>query len=109
MKIKVITHNEIEGIHYWKDAFPPVEYLKYPHRHVFVIDCEFKVKDEDREIEIILQQNKIHNYLVDKYGYPAAFGTMSCEMIAEDILGFFPQCETCKVLEDGKGGASVSR
>ena len=109
MKTWVITHNEIEGLHHWNDAPVPVNYLKNLHRHVFVIECQFKVKDADREIEIIMQQDKIENYITEKYGKPAMFGHMSCEMIAEDILNFFEGCTSCRVLEDGMGGALVSR
>ena len=109
MKTYVITYNEIEGIHYWKDAPSPVQYLQNPHRHIFIIECEFKVKHDDRELEIIIQQNKIKNFITDKYGLPAMFGTMSCEMIAKEILTYFESCVSCKVLEDGFGGAEVIR
>ena len=109
MKLYVITYNVIEGIHYWQDARPPVEYLQNPHRHNFIIECKFQVKHDDRELEIIIQQNKINNFFKDKFGTPAMFGSMSCEMIAKEILSHFYDCVSCKVLEDGFGGAEVKR
>ena len=109
MKIYVITHNEIEGIHFWKDARASVGYLKNPHRHNFIIRCKFEAKHDDRDFEIIIQQNEIRNFIIDKYGSPAMFGNMSCEMIAEDILSYFENCVSCEVLEDGYGGAEVTR
>lgn len=109
MKKYVITHNRIEGLHYWKNAPPIVEYLKNEHRHVFHIRCEFAVKNSDREIEIFIQENKIRNYIKEKYGEPALFGQMSCEMIAEEIMQYFPKCKACEVLEDGFGGARLEK
>lgn len=107
MRKYVITYNEIEGTHYWQDAPPIVEYLKHEHRHVFQIRCEFAVKDSDREIEIFIQQNRIKNFIKDAHGEPALFGKMSCEMIAEEIMQYFPKCKSCEVLEDGYGGAKL--
>lgn len=109
MKTYVLTYNQIDGLHYWKQAKAPVEYLKNNHRHNFIIKCKFAVKHDDRDLEIIIQQNKIKNYIIDKYGQPAMFGGMSCEMIAKDILTYFKNCVTCTVLEDGFGGAQVSK
>ena len=109
MKIYVITYNVIEGIHYWENAPVPVEYLKNAHRHNFIVRCKFEVKHDDRELEIIKQQNKINNFFKDKFGVPAMFEQMSCEMIAKQILSHFYDCVSCEVLEDGFGGAEVER
>lgn len=109
MKTYVITRNEIEGIHHWNDAPKIVQYLKNPHRHIFDIRCEFEVKDDDREIEIFIQENRIRNYFKDVYGEPALFGRKSCEMIAKEIVKQFENCISCQVLEDGYGGARVQR
>lgn len=109
MKRYVITRNEISGTHYWKDAPAEVSYLKNLHRHNFIIVCEFAVQDSDREIEIILKQDDIESYISKKYGKPADFNGMSCEMIAEDILVNFEKCHSCIILEDGYGGARVMR
>lgn len=109
MNTYVLTYNEIEGIHYWENAISPVEFLKHPHRHVFVIKCQFEVTDDDRQIEIIIQQNKIKDYIEKKFGYPALFKNMSCEMIAKDIILNFKNCSICEILEDGYGGAKVRR
>lgn len=86
-----------------------VEQIKKSIEEFGFIECEFKVKHDDRELEIIIQQNKIKNFITDKYGLPAMFGTMSCEMIAKEILTYFEGCVSCKVLEDGFGGAEVIR
>lgn len=107
MKCNVITRNEIQGIHYWEGAIRPVEHLKYPHMHNFIITCKFRVTDADRQLEIILQQEAIRQYIEKRYGRPANFGKMSCEMIAEEIVLNFEKCVYCKVLEDGFGGAEA--
>lgn len=107
MKTYVITKNVIEGTHYFKDADIPVKYLANEHRHLFYINCKWKVKHDDRDIEIICQQHLLSNYIKDNYGAPATFGNMSCEMIAKNIVQFFDNCIECEVLEDNQGGAVV--
>ena len=106
MKTRVITCNEIEGLHYWYNAPLQQGYLKYPHRHIFEIRCQFEVAHSDRDIEIIKKQNEIYEYIENRFRRPADFAKMSCEMIAEMIIRQFG-CVSCEVLEDGKGGAIV--
>lgn len=105
----VVTVNHIEGFHNWPGAPESVNYLMARHRHIFHVECHFKVTDEDRQIEIITQQNLIYQYFKGKYGFPAEFGSQSCEMIAHDLLDAFPDCSYCAVKEDGLGGAFVVR
>jgi len=109
MDMRVITVNHIEGFHNWPSAPKQVEYLAYRHRHIFYIECQFGVTDQDRQIEIFIQQQSIGNCLNEKYGQPAEFGAMSCEMIAHDILAAYEKCLLCVVREDGLGGAVVVR
>lgn len=105
----VITVNAVEGFHSWPDAFDTVAYLRDRHRHVFTIECEFAVDHDDRDIEIISQQHIIENFIRDRHGIPALFGSMSCEAIAREIVEFFTDCVSCVVREDGLGGARVTR
>jgi hypothetical protein len=111
----VKTHNEIEGFHYWENAPPHLDFLRYTHRHIFVIKCLFAVTHGDRDIEILMQQQAIENFLTARYkphenpAWGLSFGGMSCEMIAKEILNNFDHSLECEVLEDGKGGAIVRR
>lgn len=105
---RVITHNLIEGYHRWKDAPAPVSFLRQWHRHVFHVRCWFEVSHDDREIEIIMKQWEIENFLKEKYGNPCWFGEMSCESIAREIVDRFGAVQV-EVLEDGFGGANVGR
>lgn len=109
MKSTVLTVNQIEGFHRWNDAPKYLSYLAEKHRHIFCIECEFSVDHNDREIEIITEQNIIEEFIRDKYGKPAQFGNMSCEDIAADILNFFSKCISCTVREDGYGGGRAQR
>lgn len=106
----IITTNCIEGFHAWPQAPAALGYLKDRHRHVFAIECEFAVSHDDRDIEIITQQHIIENFIRDRHGIPALFGSMSCEAIAREILQFFqPSCLAVTVREDGMGGARVQK
>lgn len=104
--IQVITHNLIEGYHRWKDAPEAVDFLRQRHRHVFHIRCWFEVSHKDREIEIIMTQWRIEDFLKGRYGSVCEFGEMSCEAIATEIMEYF-DAEKVEVLEDGFGGASI--
>lgn len=108
--IGIITHNEIIGSHYWKDAPEKYKYLRNLHRHVFTIRCKFEVSHEDREIEINDMQDIIAEGIEDEFGQGVDvgaginFGGMSCEQIASWCINRFG-CVECEVLEDGFGGA----
>ena len=110
MTRQVVTYNEIEGLHRWPDAPAIVSYLRHEHRHVFVIRCWWTVSHNDREIEIITRANEVEEYLYQTGGRPVAFGALSCEAIAENLMKYFgDSLVKCEVLEDGFGGASLSR
>tara|TARA_R100001463_G_C3466185_1_gene215400 strand:- start:46 stop:369 length:324 start_codon:yes stop_codon:yes gene_type:complete len=93
------------GIHCWKDCpHEEVRYLKDMHRHTFYITCKKEVSHDDRDIEIIMYKELILNYLEKKYS--GNFGTMSCEMIARELLNEF-KLNYCQVLEDNENGAEI--
>ena len=85
----VICALQMEGFHCWPEADGELAYLKNSHRHIFFITAEFPVRNANREIEIISQQNAIKRYLLSKYGDEDGachFGRRSCEDIAAEIL-----------------------
>jgi len=74
-----------EGIHKYPDAPDGVEFLKYPHRHIFHFRVELEVFHDDRDVEFILFKRELEAL----YGN----GTLeldfkSCEMMAEDLSEF---------------------
>jgi hypothetical protein len=71
MKRYVLTHNEVEGFHYYPCAPEECNFLSSIHRHVFVIDCAFEVAHNEREIEIITQQQEIERALNSQFGKPS--------------------------------------
>jgi hypothetical protein len=102
----IVVKLQIEGLHHWPNCdIEEVSFLKNPHRHIFHITCKKEVTHDDRDIEIIMFKRKIHNYIVDKW--KGDFGSMSCEMIASDLLKEFGLFY-CKVLEDNENGAEVT-
>lgn len=109
MKREIITYNTIQGFHRWPDAKGNVEYLASSHRHIFSIRCKASVSHNEREIEINTEQDEIEKALHETFGTPCIFGSMSCESIAEWLLGQFPELNSVEVLEDGYGGATLTR
>lgn len=103
---------QVEGLHYWADCpLNEVSYLRDPHRHLFYVRAYKKVSHDDRDVEFIVLKHKIQSYLQDKYFCPMSnlldFQTMSCEMIAKELISKF-NLSRCDVSEDGENGAIVS-
>ncbi len=109
MKKRVLTYNQIEGFHCYPNAPQFCTYLSDRHRHLFVIECRFRVENNNREIEINEQQHRIEEVLHNMFGNPCEFGDMSCEDIAQVLLEQFNEAEDVTVKEDGYGGASLSK
>lgn len=103
---------QLEGIHNWpaaKDIFPDVGFLSDKHRHMFHFRLEKQVHHDDRDIEFIRFKRNVIDYLTVKYGFPTClFNSMSCEMIAKELLEQF-ECELVEVSEDGENGAKIVR
>lgn len=108
--ITVISSLQVAGIHHWPDCpLYDVSYLRDLHRHVFHIKVE-KLVDYSREVEIIMLKQDVEKYLMNHYGNEdktiCNFGSMSCENIAEELMGRF-NLISCEVLEDGENGARI--
>lgn len=107
MTINIIVKLQVEGIHHWPECpIVEVDFLKYPHRHIFHITCKKQVSHEDRDIEIIQLKRKINDYLIQRFN--GNFEKMSCEMIAIHLINKYELCY-CSVLEDNENGAEVIR
>lgn len=95
-----------EGIHKYPDAPDGVEFLKYPHRHIFHFRVELEVFHDDRDVEFILLKRELEG-LYNK-------GTLqldykSCEMMADDLFEYiekeYPDRDVIiEVSEDGENG-----
>ena len=111
LKTRIIINTQVEGIHNWPGCnIQEVEFLKFPHRHIFHICCKKEVNHDDRDIEIIMLKRCINSFLENTYSSPnnqtLLFGSKSCEMIARELLEVF-DLDYCSVLEDGENGAEI--
>lgn len=111
LKTNIIINTQVEGIHNWPGCdIKEVEFLKFPHRHIFHICCKKEVKHDDRDVEIINLKRQINQVLSQVYGSAETgvlmFGSKSCEMLARELLLTF-ELEYCSFLEDGENGAEV--
>ena len=106
MTTSIIVKLQVEGLHHWPNCnIEKVNFLKNPHRHIFHITCKKEVSHDDRDIEIIMFKRKIQSYINEIWN--GDFGSMSCEMIAKNLLNEFGLFY-CKVLEDNENGAEVT-
>ena len=88
-----------------------LNYLRSIHRHVFNITARIPVTHDNRDLEIIQTQNRIHHFLSDRFGDENGhmmLGSMSCEMLAKLIADTFG-CTEVTVQEDGQGGGVYVR
>lgn len=104
---------QVEGIHCWpaaKELLPEVAFLSDPHRHIFWVSVVKKVYHEDRDVEIIMFKRELQDYFKRNYFdanlQMCDFKSMSCEMIAKDLVEAY-NLASCKVLEDNENGATV--
>lgn len=115
MNTFIIIKVAVDGLHNWPNArktFPEVGFLSDIHRHMFHIKLCSRVFHSDRDKEFIIFKRDVCDYLYKKYyreDYRSHFfGSMSCEMIAEELLTYF-DCEWVEVFEDDENGARVER
>jgi len=80
MTTVMVTHR-LPGFHCWPGAPKAVEYLAFPHRHLFLIIVAWRVGHPDRDVEFHTAQGWIRELYQPNHD----FGARSCEMIAKDI------------------------
>jgi len=100
-----------EGTHCYPAAkdLKGVEFLQYPHRHMFHFEIELEVFHDDRDVEFILFQRELEGLYGDGI---LEMDHKSCEMLARDILlyiiGEYPDRDiTVSVSEDGENGGRI--
>ena len=104
-----------EGVHCYPAAgsepsLQDVNFLAYPHRHIFHFKVAMDVVHNDRDIEFI----QFKRWLESLYSTGVIeLNFKSCEMIAEDlfaqITAKYPgRAVTITVSEDGENGATLS-
>jgi len=103
---QIYVRTEFEALHRYAGAPDEVEFLRYPHRHIFKVRVDFPVNDLNREKEFFIQKQKIDKFITSTIN-PRNAG--SCEQIASKILLGFPDAIRCEVSEDGENGAILSR
>lgn len=98
---------QFQGIHQWANCpFEEVKYLRDLHRHIFHVKAYKQVYHNDRDVEFIMLKNAITIYLNNRF-LNSIMGSMSCEMLAEELIEKFDLCK-CEVNEDGENGAIVT-
>lgn len=101
-----------EGLHKYPAAkdIPGVEFLAYPHRHIFHFEVEVEVFHDDRDIEFILFKRELES-LYDEKTLELDF--KSCEMISDDLADYiiskYPNRDiTILVSEDNENGSRAT-
>ena len=98
-----------EGIHKYPDAPDEVDFLRYPHRHMFHFKVQIEVYDNDRDIEFFIFKRWLESLYADNI---LQLDYKSCEMMADDlakqIKDKYPGRQlSIDVSEDGENGCHV--
>ena len=100
---------EKEGIHKYPDAPDEVDFLRYPHRHMFHFKVQIEVYNDDRDIEFFIFKRWLESLYADDI---LQLDYKSCEMMADDlakqIKDKYPGRQlSIDVSEDGENGCHV--
>ena len=98
-----------EGIHKYPDAPDEVDFLRYPHRHIFKFKVQIEVYNDDRDIEFFIFKRWLESLYADSI---LELDYKSCEMMADDlakqIKDKYPDRQlSIDVSEDGENGCHV--
>ena len=98
-----------EGIHKYPNAPKEVEFLKYPHRHIFKFKVQIQVYDNDRDIEFFIFKRWLEGLYADD---TLELDYKSCEMIADDLAKeikdkYSDRWLAIDVSEDGENGCHI--
>ena len=108
MNRNIVIKTTFPAQHHWPDCdVPGVEYLQYPHRHLFYVTMKWSVSHGNREIEFIDQKKKVDAFILRQYSNQF-LGVKSCEDIALELLQGF-NATYCSVFEDNENGAEVCK
>lgn len=106
MKTYIVIKTQFSATHYWPECpLESVNYLKYPHRHVFHVTIKKQVHHDDRQIEFIDFKNRINEFIYSNW-QNQFLKKMSCEMIAKKLIEVF-EADFVSVFEDNENGAEV--
>lgn len=118
MKIKrwVTIKTSFNGIHNWERCpIKSVNFLKYPHRHKFLVNLSIQVNDADREIEFFVFQKQINEIIKSLFEKQENgclnLGSRSCEHVSDLIYNKISEIygnANCRITisEDGENEAT---
>ena len=107
-----IIKTQFEGYHCWEDAPKEVDFLRYPHRHLFYVELWIEQRHTERDIEYILEKRKLNKFIEKNLCPKWSYLTFSCEFIANVIkekwIKIYPNRKIkVSVFEDNENGALV--
>jgi hypothetical protein len=101
-----------EGWHNWPEAPIEIEFLRFPHRHLFYVEVKLPVLHDDRQLEFFIVKRFLDETI--KMLYPSkVLKQRSCEMMAKELLEEIvkkfkiKRGITISISEDNENGAIV--
>ncbi len=107
-KSTIIVKTQFENIHKFLEAPNKVDYLRFPHRHLFYVEIEMEVFHNDRELEFIMVKHHVDNFLrSNPFEVRDSCETMATQICEELIKQYGKRQVSCAVLEDNENGGKV--
>lgn len=118
--MKAITvKTQFDGVHYYPNAPIIVDFLRQPHRHMFIVRITLGVKHNNRDLEFFVMKGMVDKFISKEYPKDhlgrCDLGCASCEMVAEAIVLMFKEhfegdgrTICVEVSEDDENSACVS-
>lgn len=117
---QIVVKTQFEALHCWKTIGEnrASQFLKHPHRHLFIVRMWFDVSHNDRELEFFEIKAKLDAFIKKSIfwdgcveGVMPNVGDFSCEDLAEKLFNCFRHlaCTKVSVFEDDECGAVVSK
>jgi hypothetical protein len=102
----IAVTTDFEATHRYPLAPEGVDFLRYPHRHIFRVRAQIRVTHDDRELEFILVKRFLTKRIREVWD-GKDLGQFSCEMMCDQIYSWlvekYGQREmTIEVSEDGE-------
>ena len=80
----IVVRTRFVGFHKWPEAPAEVAFLRDLHRHVFYVECHFRI-EESRQLEFFLVQATVNRQVGLVRTTLDGSPSMSCEQMAELI------------------------
>lgn len=114
-RTSIVVRTSFAGLHCWPEAPDEVDFLRFPHRHLFDVRVTLDVSHADREKEFFIVKDRVQRWIrtLPLYKSHCALhdlGQRSCEMLGAELAEYmqgFGYMPTLVVVIEGEEDAGA--